>query len=118
ASGAAIVLRGRGRGEMDPSILPWWPRRPQRARRDGLPRAAAPPSLRLMLSRRLPSERTPNAWARALEARHAVGGAVIDLTEANPTRVGLSGADDATLAALAAGAAEAARYEPDPRGLP
>jgi len=70
-----------------------------------------------MWSRRLPSERTPNAWADALETRRAAGGALIDLTEANPTRVDLSGADEATLAALAEGAAEAARYEPDPRGL-
>lgn len=70
-----------------------------------------------MLSRRLPSERTPNAWASAIEARHAAGGALIDLTEANPTRVGLSGLGEEALAALAAGATEAARYQPDPRGL-
>jgi hypothetical protein len=69
-----------------------------------------------MLSHRLPSERAPNAWARALEARRAAGGRLIDLTESNPTRVGLAGADAAALAALAA--PEGARYEPDPRGLP
>ena len=40
--------------------------------------------------------------------------ALIDLTEANPTRVALSGAGTAELAALAT--REAARYEPDPRG--
>lgn len=69
-----------------------------------------------MLSHRLPSERTPNAWARMLDARRVAGGRLLDLTEANPTRVGLAGADAAALAALAA--PEGARYQPDPRGLP
>jgi aspartate/methionine/tyrosine aminotransferase len=69
-----------------------------------------------MLSHRLPSERTPNAWTRALESRRGTGGRLLDLTESNPTRVGLAGADAAALAALAAPGGT--RYEPDPRGLP
>jgi alanine-synthesizing transaminase len=67
-----------------------------------------------MLSRRLPAERTPNEWARLLALRPA-GGERCDLTESNPTRVGLGGADAAALAALASPAG--ASYEPDPRGL-
>jgi hypothetical protein len=68
-----------------------------------------------MLSRRLPAERTPNEWARLLAARPA-NGRRLDLTESNPTRVGLGGADAAALAAL--GSPAGAVYEPDPRGLP
>jgi alanine-synthesizing transaminase len=66
-----------------------------------------------MLSRRLPAEHTPNAWAAALEVRRREGARLLDLTEANPTRTGLA-PDPATLALLATPAA--ARYEPDPRG--
>lgn len=40
---------------------------------------------------------------------------MVDLTESNPTRVGLSGAGEAQLSALVA--PEAALYEPDPRGV-
>ncbi|HEY3216489.1 MAG TPA: pyridoxal phosphate-dependent aminotransferase [Candidatus Eisenbacteria bacterium] len=68
-----------------------------------------------MLSRRLPSERTPNPWARALAARRAADAPLLDLTESNPTRVGLGGAGEVELASLAD--PRAARYEPDPRGL-
>ena len=67
-----------------------------------------------MLSRRLPHDLEPNAWARLLEARRAAGARLLDLSETNPTRVGLGGAGAAELAALAR--AEGARYEPDPRG--
>jgi aspartate/methionine/tyrosine aminotransferase len=67
-----------------------------------------------MLSGRVPSDSIPNAWSRLLSERRAAGAALIDLTEANPTRVGLSGVGVAELAALAT--AEAMRYEPDPRG--
>src|SRR5262245_61025634 len=67
-----------------------------------------------MVSRRVPGEGTPNAWARRLAERRAAGDALIDLTEANPTRVGLSGAGPAELEAL--GRAATGRYEPDPRG--
>jgi aspartate/methionine/tyrosine aminotransferase len=49
-----------------------------------------------------------------LAERRAAGVTLIDLTEANPTRVGLGGAGPEELAALAS--PEGARYEPDPRG--
>jgi hypothetical protein len=67
-----------------------------------------------MLSRRVPHDLEPNAWARLLEARRAAGAPLLDLSETNPTRVGLGGAGLAELAALAR--AEGARYVPDPRG--
>jgi aspartate/methionine/tyrosine aminotransferase len=68
-----------------------------------------------MLSRRVPHDPTPNAWSRLLAERRAAGSPLIDLTEANPTRVGLGGAGAGELAAL--GDPGGARYEPDPRGL-
>ncbi|HEY2955941.1 MAG TPA: pyridoxal phosphate-dependent aminotransferase [Candidatus Eisenbacteria bacterium] len=67
-----------------------------------------------MLSGRVPRDLGPTAWARTLEERRARGAPLLDLTEANPTRVGLGGAGESELAALAS--AGAARYEPDPRG--
>ncbi len=67
-----------------------------------------------MLSSRLPRDASPNAWSRLLAERRAAGATLIDLTEANPTRVGLSGVGAAELSALAA--PESERYEPDPRG--
>jgi alanine-synthesizing transaminase len=67
-----------------------------------------------MLSRRLPHDTTPNAWSRLLAERRAAGATLVDLTEANPTRIGLGGAGSDELAALADPAG--ARYEPDPRG--
>jgi hypothetical protein len=68
-----------------------------------------------MRSRRLPQDTTPNAWARLLAERRARGARLIDLTESNPTAVGLGGAGAAELRALAEPAG--ARYLPDPRGL-
>jgi len=68
-----------------------------------------------MFSRRLPDDREPNAWARALAARRAAGVPLLDLTESNPTRVGLGGASEAELRALAD--PDGARYEPEPQGL-
>lgn len=70
-----------------------------------------------MLSRRIPDLGRKNAWSTRLETLRLDGRAPsIDLTEANPTRVGLSalGADEGEALALAA----TARYEPDARGLP
>jgi aspartate/methionine/tyrosine aminotransferase len=66
-----------------------------------------------MFSKRVPEERSPNAWSRLLEARRAAGELLLDLSEANPTRVGLAGAGAAELAALADPGS--ARYDPDPR---
>lgn len=59
---------------------------------------------------------TPNALSAHLAARRASGRPFDDLTESNPTRVGLGLAHGPAWAALAAPAV--ARYEPDPRGLP
>jgi len=67
-----------------------------------------------MLSRRIPHDFEPTPWAHLLAERRAGGAAVLDLTEANPTRLGLSGAGPGELGALAGAAG--ARYEPDPRG--
>jgi aspartate/methionine/tyrosine aminotransferase len=69
-----------------------------------------------MPSSRLPRDDAPNAWSRLLAERRAAGARLIDLTDANPTRVGLSGVAAPDLEAFAT--PEAARYEPDPRGLP
>jgi hypothetical protein len=68
-----------------------------------------------ILSHRLPHDAAPNPWSVLLAERRAAGARLLDLTEANPTRVGLSGAGPAELAALAT--PEAARYDPEPRGL-
>jgi aspartate/methionine/tyrosine aminotransferase len=67
-----------------------------------------------MLSRRIPHDFEPTPWARLLAERRAGGGPVVDLSEANPSRLGLSGAGPGELGALAGAAG--ARYEPDPRG--
>jgi len=68
-----------------------------------------------MISSRLPSDLSPNAVSRAVAARRAAGAPIIDLTESNPTRVGIPYpprlldplADPAGLA-----------YDPQPLGLP
>jgi alanine-synthesizing transaminase len=67
-----------------------------------------------MFSQRLPRHATPNAWSRLLDERRAAGAALIDLTEANPTRVGLAGAVEGEISDMIR--LDAARYEPDPRG--
>ena len=68
-----------------------------------------------MFSRRLPNHDEPNAIARTLAALRARNLPVIDLTESNPTAVGICYPRD-LLAPLAAG--EGLRYEPHPCGLP
>lgn len=65
-------------------------------------------------SSRLPPDLTPNATARALAARRAAGARLLDLTESNPTQVGIAYPDD-LLAPLADRRALA--YEPQPLGL-
>jgi alanine-synthesizing transaminase len=67
-----------------------------------------------MTSSRLPSSLEPNALARAIQARRRGGASVIDLTESNPTRVGLK-YPAALLAPLAD--ARAMEYDPQPLGL-
>lgn len=67
-----------------------------------------------MRSTRLPHSLAPNALARAVEAIRRRGGRLIDLTESNPTRVGLSYPDHLlTPLADAAGLV----YDPQPCGL-
>jgi len=67
-----------------------------------------------MFSERTRWDLRPNRLAERLAAKRASGARVLDLTESNPTRVGLPYPDD-VLAALAR--AEARRYEPQPFGL-
>ncbi|MCC7243272.1 MAG: pyridoxal phosphate-dependent aminotransferase [Acidobacteria bacterium] len=67
-----------------------------------------------MISSRLPSDLSPNAVSAALAWRRAAEQPVIDLTESNPTRVGLSYPAD-LLAPLADPAALV--YDPQPLGL-
>ncbi len=68
-----------------------------------------------MLSNRVPRDITPNRWALRLAELRAAGRPLIDLTEANPTRVGLSGVSEREMAALADPVGTV--YEPAPRGM-
>jgi aspartate/methionine/tyrosine aminotransferase len=68
-----------------------------------------------MRSDRLPLHLGINQVAQTLEARHAAGLPLVDLTGSNPTLVGLHYPHD-LLAPLADAAA--LRYDPQPRGLP
>ena len=65
-------------------------------------------------SSRLPRESAPNALTQRLDRLRQFGTPYVDLTESNPTRVGISYPED-LLAALAGKAA--LRYEPQPLGL-
>jgi hypothetical protein len=67
-----------------------------------------------MLSSRLPASLQPNALTLAIEGKRRRGAAVVDLTESNPTRVGLSYPAD-LLAPLSDPAG--LQYEPQPLGL-
>ena len=66
-----------------------------------------------MFSKRLGSLEENELW-RLLSRKRAVGDDVFDLTESNPTRVGLAYPNDEILAALAQ--PEALTYEPAPKG--
>src|SRR5439155_23487915 len=66
-------------------------------------------------SRRVPHSFARNEWAQRLEARRAAGARLLDLTDANPTLVGL--AAELEPFAQAARDPSAARYVPDPSGL-
>ena len=68
------------------------------------------------LSRRLPWEHPKNRLTLAVEERAARGLETIDLTETNPTRVGLAYPAEELTGLLRRGAAVA--YEPHPRGIP
>jgi alanine-synthesizing transaminase len=68
-----------------------------------------------MFSERLPAVLGVNRLAAAVAARRAAGAAILDLTESNPTRAGLTYPHE-LLAAL--GDPRGLRYEPDPFGLP
>src|SRR4051794_19438873 len=70
----------------------------------------------LPLSRRLPWEHPKNRLTVAVEERAARGLETIDLTETNPTRVGLAYPAEELSGLLRRGAASA--YEPHPRGAP
>lgn len=68
------------------------------------------------LSRRLPWEHPKNRLTLAVEERAAWGLETIDLTETNPTRVGLAYPAEELAELLRRGAATP--YEPHPRGIP
>jgi hypothetical protein len=67
-----------------------------------------------MKSSRLPRSLEPNALARAVDAKRRCGVPIADLTESNPTRVGLT-YPDGLLEPLAD--ARALDYDPQPLGL-
>lgn len=75
---------------------------------------SAPASIRL--SRRLPWEHPQNRLTRAVAERRAGDLPVIDLTETNPTRVGLPYPEDELAEIL--GRAAVPDYPPHPLGLP
>ena len=68
-----------------------------------------------MFSTRTPSDLAPNRLTLAEQAARAAGARLIDLTETNPTRVGL---DYPGRIAAALAAPEALAYHPRPFGLP
>jgi len=65
-----------------------------------------------VISRRVPSDFEPNAIARAIAARRS--GELLDLTETNPTRVGLPAPPESAWRGLIEGAR--APYAPEPLG--
>jgi aspartate/methionine/tyrosine aminotransferase len=67
-------------------------------------------------SRRLPASFEPNAWTARLAERRAAGATLLDLTQGNPTAVGLTRAGAEEM--LTRAAADEPAYRPDPRGLP
>src|SRR5256885_181588 len=67
-----------------------------------------------MFSSRLPTRMAPNAFSLAVRSLRSAGVSLLDLTETNPTAVGLAYPPDA-LSGLADG--RGARYQPHPLGL-
>jgi len=74
------------------------------------------PATRLRLSRRLPWEHSKNRLTLAMEERSARGLPVIDLTETNPTRVGIAYPEEELAELLRRGAG--AEYSPHTQGIP
>jgi alanine-synthesizing transaminase len=74
------------------------------------------PSIPLRLSRRLPWEHSKNRLTLAIEERASRGVAPIDLTETNPTRVGIAYPEAELAELLRRGAG--AEYQPHPQGIP
>src|SRR5439155_26625883 len=68
-----------------------------------------------MPSRRLPEDFAPNEITQLLDRKRRSGERILDLTETNPTRVGLPGAGPEEFRALSD--PRGTLYEPDPRGL-
>jgi alanine-synthesizing transaminase len=68
-----------------------------------------------MFSSRLHWDLRPNRLAQLLAAKRRLGAQILDLTESNPTRAGLTYPAEEILAAL--GQAETLVYEPSPAGL-
>jgi hypothetical protein len=69
-----------------------------------------------MFSQRIDWHAAPNALGELLARKRAAGQALLDLTQSNPTRVGLEYDRAAILSALARPGSLV--YEPDPRGRP
>lgn len=69
----------------------------------------------MRFSGRLPHELSPNALTELLQEKRRAGARILDLTESNPTHAGIE-YPSGFLNRLAA--EEAARYEPEPFGLP
>jgi aspartate/methionine/tyrosine aminotransferase len=69
----------------------------------------------MRFSSRLPGELRPNALTKLLRAKREAGSPILDLTESNPTHAGIE-YPPGFLGSLASDAA--ARYEPEPFGLP
>jgi alanine-synthesizing transaminase len=67
-----------------------------------------------MFSRRTAWDRTHNRLTELLEQKRRNGSQVLDLTESNPTRVGLTYPAEVILSPLAG--SDSLRYDPDPRG--
>jgi alanine-synthesizing transaminase len=66
----------------------------------------------------VPYSLEPNAWTSRLSERSAAGARLLNLTDMNPTRLGLvDAAAVAECVRRASNDPRAARYEPDPRGL-
>lgn len=68
-----------------------------------------------MFSRRTDWNLAPTPFARAVEEHRRAGRELLDLSESNPTRVGLKYAESDILAALSD--RRALNYTPDPKGL-